>query len=359
MSGFWALALAMGRGFVRDRTALFFALLFPMMFLVLFGGIFTNQGATKSSLIEVGRVGVLDHASAALRRQLAQSLTITHTDDLASALEQVRTGDADALITTPTASMGTGTQIELRYSAADPVTAATVRGTMSAILAAANLEATGQPARYGLQAAPVEDRSLSSIQYVTPGLLGWAVATGATFGAAATLVVWRRRGILRRLRLAPVPTYSIVLSRVVVSVGVALTQGVIFVGAALAFFGLRLTGWWWLSVPLLIAGTLSFMSIGLLAGSICKTEEGATALDNFIVLPMAFLSGSFFRLDGSPGWLQAISHLLPLRHLNDGMLDVLVRGEGPSAIVGPLVVLLGFAAVLTTISARMFRWDSV
>ena len=48
-----------------------------------------------------------------------------------------------------------------------------------------------------------------------------------------------------------------------------------------------------------------------------------------MVLPMAFLSGSFFPLDAAPAWLQAVSNVLPLKHLNDGMLDVMVRGEGP------------------------------
>ena len=77
------------------------------------------------------------------------------------------------------------------------------------------------------------------------------------------------------------------------------------------------------------------MALGLLAGAISKTVEGATALANIFVLPMAFLSGSFFPLDNAPQWLNVVSHLLPLRHLNDGMLDVMVRGKGPSAASGP------------------------
>ena len=60
------------------------------------------------------------------------------------------------------------------------------------------------------------------------------------------------------------------------------------------------------------------MSLGLLAGAVSKTVEGATSLANIFVLPMAFLSGSFFPLDGAPHWLNVVSHLLPLRYLNDG-----------------------------------------
>ena len=71
--------------------------------------------------------------------------------------------------------------------------------------------------------------------------------------------------------------------------------------------------------------------VGLFAGAVTTTTEGAVNAANFMVLPMAFLSGSFFPLDGAPQWLQTFSQLLPLRHLNDAMLDVMVRGEGPSS----------------------------
>lgn len=73
---------------------------------------------------------------------------------------------------------------------------------------------------------------------------------------------------------------------------------------------------------------------------------------------MAFLSGSFFPLDGAPKWLDVVSHLLPLRHLNDGMLDVMVRGEGPTAALLPMGVLLGFSLVVLVISSRFFTWDT-
>ena len=87
------------------------------------------------------------------------------------------------------------------------------------------------------------------------------------------------------------------------------------------------------------------MSLGVFAGAVTKTVEGAVALANFLVLPMAFLSGSFFPLDDAPPWLDFVSHLMPLRYLNDGMLDVMVRGQGPSAALLPMAVLLGYVGV--------------
>ena len=153
------------------------------------------------------------------------------------------------------------------------------------------------------------------------------------------------------------PAGSVVAARVVVTVAIALVQMIIFIGLGMLAFGLQLTGSWWMAVPLLISGTLAFMSLGLLAGSLAKTQEGAVNLANFFVLPMAFLSGSFFPLEGSPTWLQYTSEALPLRHLNDGMLDVMVRGQGPGAALVPIGILLGFAIVVTAISVRLFRWE--
>ena len=233
-----------------------------------------------------------------------------------------------------------GDTLVAHYTQTDQVKAAITQGTLNAFVDGANQDASGQPPRYTFAGERVEDGSLKTIQFVTPGLLGWAVAMSAAFGAAATLQGWRNSKLLRRLQLSPVSAGSVVGARVVVTVLIALVQMAIFLGLGMSAFGLRLTGSWWMAVPLLVAGTLAFMSLGLLAGAIAKTQEGAVNLANFLVLPMAFLSGSFFPLDGAPGWLQVTSSLLPLRHLNDGMLDVMVRGQGPSAAFAPIGILL-------------------
>lgn len=351
MTAFVSLARAMLKGFFRDRMSVFFSLLFPLMFLVLFGGLLTDQGVPRSEVIQIGAVAVLDDMTPAAEKAFDESLEISRSSDEADAIEQVRKGDADAVISQQ------GDEVTVRYSAADQVKAATVQGTFQAVVQSANLVASGQSPRFSLDTERVEDDSLSAIQFVTPGLLGWAVAMSATFGAASNLVVWRRNGLLRRLRLAPVRTQSVVLARVAVSLTIAAVQTAIFLGLGMIAFGLKLAGSWPMIIPLLLCGTLAFMAIGLLAGSIARTEEGAIGMANFIVLPMAFLSGSFFPLDGAPAWVRAVGQALPLRHLNEGMLDTMVRGEGPGAALVPIAILLGFTVVLTAIAARVFRWD--
>jgi ABC-2 type transport system permease protein len=355
MTGFGSLSQAMSKGFLRDKLALFFTILFPLMFLILFGGLFKSAGASKTDVLEIGSVAVIDQIPAQARGELDQVLKVTKTEDREAALAKVRNGDAAAAIEQQ------GGKVIVHYSAADQVKAGTVQGIMQAVVQQGNLAAAGvtSPA-LTLDAQQVEDQSLQPIQYMTPGLLGWAVASGATFGAALTLVSWRQKKILRRLRLSPVPLISIISARVSVSIGIALVQAAIFIGIALLpYFGLRLSSDWWAFIPIMIAGTLAFLAIGLLAGSAAKTPDAASAIANLVVLPMAFLSGAFFPLDGAPGWLKAVSNLLPMKHLVTSMQDVMVRGQGFSSTLPAIGILLGFTVVITAISAMLFKWDDV
>ena len=135
---FWALGAAIMRGFLRDKAAVFFAIVFPLMFLVLFGGIFSDQDQSKVDLID--------------------------------ALKEVRKGDADVAVEQR------GDTLIAHYTQTEQVKAAITQGTLRAFVDGANVAASGQPPKYEFHAERVEDDSLSTIQFFTPGLLGWAVA---------------------------------------------------------------------------------------------------------------------------------------------------------------------------------------
>ncbi len=355
-SAFVALSRAIFKGFIRDKAAVFFSMVFPLMFLVLFGGIFDDQDQSRVELIQVGEVALVDSLPEDARAAFDDTFDVTSSDDLDEALDDVRRGDADVAI------QQRGGELVAHYTQTEQVRAAITQGTLSAFVDAGNVawladeSSTAPP--YSFVAESVEDDSLTAIQLVTPGLLGWAVAMSASFGAAATLQGWRQSKLLRRLQLSPVSTRTIVGARVAVTVAVALMQMAIFIGLGALAFGLVLSGSWWMAVPTLVVGTLCFMAIGLLAGAIAKTTEGAVNMANFFVLPMAFLSGSFFPLDAAPSWLRTLSNVLPLKHLNDAMLDVMVRGEGPASALVPIGILAAFAVVVTLLAARLFRWES-
>lgn len=351
---FRSLSRAMVRGYVRDRSAVIFTLLIPVLFLVLLGAIYKSSSTPKITVLEVGKVSLLDKARAASPGSLGKVMTVRPAASLAPALESVRKGTDDAAV------QQQGNRLVVHYSVANPTMAGVVNEVFSSVVQGANNAATGRPPTYQLSVSQVEDKSLKPIQYLAPGLLGWAIATGGAFGAAITLVTWRQNKLLRRLRLAPVSTASVVTARIGVSVAVALIQTFVFLLIARTpYYGLKLTPGWWMAIPVVVCGTLAFMSIGLLVGAVAKTQQAATSITNLIILPMAFLGGAFVPLDFAPPWLRGVSYVMPLRYVVTGMQDVMARGLGPASALPAIGALLGFAAVLTLISVRVFRWDEI
>jgi ABC-2 type transport system permease protein len=346
LTPFQSLATAALKGFIRDKATLFFTFLFPLMFLVIFGLIFGDQGASKATIGVVGDGPVVQ----ALAKSPAVDLK--YLDNAKIATDQVRSGDLPAFVAEQ------GGNLTLRFAASDPTKAGTVLGLVNGVVSEQNVAATGQPPRFRLDTQQVEDLSLKPIQYLTPGMLSWAASIAAVFGAAMTFVSWRKKQVLRRLRLAPIRPVTVLGSRVLVTLGVALAQAAIFIGIALLpVFGLKLSGQWWLALPLLLLGSIAFFSIGMLVGAFCKTEEAASGAANIIILPMAFLSGTFFPTDGLPGWLKAVTNVFPMKHLTTGMTDVMVRGKGIEALLVPVAVLIGFTLVVGFIASRVFRWE--
>lgn len=333
-------------GFRRDLASLFFTMLFPLLFLVIFGVIFGGEGASS-------RLPVFVTGSGPVIAGLGDDvLDIERVPSLELGVERVRDGDAVAVIAQE------GDVVVVRFQGSNPVGGRTVLGIVASAVNAANLEALGGRPVFDLQAGQVEDESLGAIEFLTPGLLAWAVSIGAVFGAALTLVTWRTKGVLRRLRLSPVPAGEIALARVAVSLIVALVQTVSFLAIAVLLLDLQLSGPWWVAFPLVAVGTVSFLSIGLLVGAVASTAEAASAMANLVIVPMAFLSGAFIPLESAPPWMRAVSNLMPLTHLLDALKDVMVRDRDALSVLPHVGVLVGFAAVFTFVAIRVFRWET-
>ncbi|WP_046775773.1 ABC transporter permease [Streptomyces yangpuensis] len=205
----------------------------------------------------------------------------------------------------------------------------------------------------------VEETGRPYISYIAPGVMSWGVANAAVFGIAFTLMQWRRDDLLRLIRLTPTPLTTVLASRYVLALVVGMAQAAVFVAVAmLPGFGLTLDGRWPLVLPALVLGITAFLAIGVIVGTYANTPEAVAAIANCLMVPMAFLSGSFLPLDMMPSWLRSVSLVLPLRYLNDAATGALT-GTGTLAGIGTgCGVLLGFALLFGAIGLRTFRWSN-
>ncbi|NJP66962.1 MULTISPECIES: ABC transporter permease [Streptomyces] len=205
----------------------------------------------------------------------------------------------------------------------------------------------------------LEDSGRTYISYTAPGVLSWGVGNAALFGIGFVLMQWRRDDLLRLIRMTPTSLPSVLASRYTLALGIGVVQAVLFVAVAmLPPFRLTLDSGWPLALPVLFLGITTFLTMGVIVGSIATTPEAVAAIANCVMVPMAFLSGSFLPMDMMPGWIQAVSWALPLRYFNDAISAALVGSGDMGDIAVGCAGLLAFTVVFGAIALKTFRWSN-
>jgi ABC-2 type transport system permease protein len=189
------------------------------------------------------------------------------------------------------------------------------------------------------------------------GMLGYGAANTAFAGLALIIVARREMGILKRIRSTPLPPATYL-------VAVLASMLVVFALQALALFSLgsllESTPWPSNAVSLaaaLLLGTTAFAGLGLAISGVIRSVEGSSAVINIVLLPMAFLSGSFGPTADYPRFLRAIGDVLPLKYLVDAINAIYLHGkqlwDEPTAVA----VLAAWGAFGIAVAMRKFRWE--
>jgi ABC-2 type transport system permease protein len=188
-------------------------------------------------------------------------------------------------------------------------------------------------------------------------MLGYGAANTAFAGLAIQLVVRREMGLLKRVRSTPIPPATYVGSTLASIVIVFALEAVALLAVGMFLFDADGPERSVSLVLVLLVGTAAFAALGLGAAALIRSADGASAVVNLVVLPMAFLSGSFVPSQEYPQWLQDVSEVLPLKHLITLVTDVYL--DGKSALEDPLAiaVVLAWGALGLLVAVRRFGWQ--
>jgi ABC-2 type transport system permease protein len=189
------------------------------------------------------------------------------------------------------------------------------------------------------------------------GMLGYGVTTTA-FAVLALLIVGRRElGILKRIRSTPLPAATYLTAMLVsISIVFAVQAAALFVLGRL----LKSTPWpdHVLSLVLALAlGAAAFAALGLAVTGFIRSLEGSSAVVNLIVLPMAFISGSFGPTHEYPRVLRAIGDVLPLKYLLDAVNGIYLHGQELWDKPRAVAVLAAWGVLGMAVALRRFRWE--
>lgn len=167
------------------------------------------------------------------------------------------------------------------------------------------------------------------VTFMFPGILGMTVLFTAVFSAIS--IIWDREfGFLKEVLVSPVPRSSVALGKIVGGSTTALIQGMIFLVLAFTpwLFGFSLTTLWkaLAVLPIVVLLALSLTSLGVAVAARMTSLEGFPIIMNFLLMPLFFLSGAFFPLQGLPGWMTVLTKIDPLTYGVDALRGIMLRG---------------------------------
>jgi ABC-2 type transport system permease protein len=189
------------------------------------------------------------------------------------------------------------------------------------------------------------------------GLVGYGCANTAFAGLAIQLVIRRENGILKRLRSTPLPPATYVVSLLISTLIVFVLQTVALFLIGRAFYGTPFPSDIGSFVAALVIGAAVFAALGTATASVIRSAEGSSAVVNFILLPMAFLTGSFGPTRHYPAFLRAVGDVLPLKYFIKLVNAVYLHGHGFWTQPGALAVLGAWGVAGLVFTAFKFRWE--
>jgi ABC-2 type transport system permease protein len=370
------------RRLLRDRTALFFVVLLPVVVILVIGVTVASPDTARLTVVD------LDHSSAS--RSLVHDLgsapafsTVTGSS-VDGARTAVRRGERDVALVIPAgygAALAAGRNAQVttidtaapgNRQAADTAVSAVVAAQASAyqaarfaaghsaldLTAALALARTLQqgPPAVGVRTDVVDSGSdilPAGFGYTAPTMLVLFVFVNALAGGAA-MIQTRGLGLYGRIMAAPVRSSQVVLGEGLGFLMLSLLQSCFIVLIGWLVFGVS----WGNPLAagvLVVAWAMVGTGAGMLSGTVFRTPEQASAIGPFAGIALGMLGGCMWPLAVVTPVMQKVGHLAPQAWAVDAWTALLSRNGSLSDIVPQLAVLLGVAAFLIALASVRFH----
>ena len=353
------------RRFFRDKLAMFFTIVFPLIFLFVFGSIFKSTGNVSF------RVVLINESSSPIAAEFVKSAESSKlfklnqdAPTIEAAKEKMKRSELDAIIVLP-ASFGQtekgakapSGQAVVYYSENNVQAAQTLESVLQAQFKAINAQFVSTDMPFTVVLTSTQETSLTQFDYVFAGLLGFTIISLGIFGPVNVFPELKKQGILRRLHTTPLRVSQYFVSSVMSQSAIGLIAIAVMFVVATVVFNLTMRGSYITFALFVLLSIFTIYGIGLAIGGWAKNERQAAPLANLITFPMIFLSGTFFARFLMPEWLQTLSNYLPLTPVIDGIRLIVTEGKGLVDILPQVGLLSIWAVVIYFIAFRVFRWE--
>jgi ABC-2 type transport system permease protein len=198
---------------------------------------------------------------------------------------------------------------------------------------------------------------MKATRFYTGSLITFGIVGTAFVNLCVAMTTEREAGILERRRATPAPTWVLIVGRLLTVALITAAIVILLLLFGWLAYGVRVPASGLLGVLVAtIVGTASFCCVGFGVFALIRTVESALPITQVLSLPLYFISGVFFAAR-IPSALKVFSELLPIRHLNEAVLDAIGTGRGGTSIeVGQLAIVAAWGAALLVVAIARFRW---
>lgn len=351
--------------FFRDKMALFFTIIFPLIFLFVFGGL--NSGNSSVSF----NVAVISESQSSFAKDfVAQAekgdiLKVNkEVKTLDEAKQKMTRSELDAAIVLPEnfgevveGQKNPSGEAQVVYTQNNQQSGVALTSILESQFKAINSKLVTTVTPFTVKGVELNEKSLSAFDYTFAGLLGFAIIGMGIFGPINVFPELKKMGILRRLSTTPLKVWQYFVSTMIGQAIIGILSLAIMFAVAIGVFHLQVVGNWFELAAFLILGITMILGIGLALGGWAKNERQVAPLANIVVFPMMFLSGTFFPRFLMPEWLQNLSAFLPLTPVIDGIRLITTEGMHLVQILPQVGLIAAWMVVIYIIAFKVFRWE--
>ena len=298
----------------RDRMALFFTLLFPLVFILIFGFLMGDIGDVSRSTLGIFAPSDADreHLDAAIRE--AGTMEIVRYDALLAIEEDVLNRTVDFGL------VWNGDGLEFLYDAARVQENFAFQQVAVGIATDFNLRRQGTEAPIVVETIDVgEAASTSWFSLVLPGILAFSVLSSGLFAVSGHLTAMKERKILDRLVVTPMRPVALLLAIVAIRLVIVYGSTLITLFIGILLFGLRYDVSWLRYTIFVACATVGTMGLGTIIALVVRRPSSASNIANAAAMVMMFLAGIYFPIEFMPAFLRAVSKAMPLTHMANAM----------------------------------------
>jgi ABC-2 type transport system permease protein len=352
-----AVAKASLRSILRSPSAVIFTLAFPLIFIVVFANI--SGGAVSVQVGVAKTCDTLNPVYKVLQKQTV--ITLVKDQTTADMNNNLAKGNLDAILNIKQNNGLPRYTVNVEYTKASTEKDNILKSVLSNIFyRMENMSGIKAPRLVDLKESTLSGREYKYIDFILPGQLGFSLLSTGVFGTAFVFLSLRQTLVIKRFFATPVKRYSIILGEMLARIVFTLAGALFIIVIGYYVFDFTLIHGFVTVINMLLLsliGLIIFMGFGFTVSGIAKNESTVPPLSNIITLPQFLLSGTFFSTNAFPKWLQPLSNILPLTHLNNAMRKVAFEGAGLSDITHQLLILLLWGIVIYAVAIKTFKWE--